>query len=217
MLEKALESPLDSKEIQPVNPKGNQPWIFIVRTGAEAPSFWPPDAKNWLIGKDPDAGKDWRQEEKRTTEDEMVEWHLWLNGHEFEPTLGDSEGQGSLAYWGWWVLKELSTLIRFSDWTTRAVSYCGGEVRRSDFPRLHRALSFCGNELSIARRTQPWGPPGVGQRTVPGLSESQWAAEGRDVFALGDHPAGSQFFPSLPASLGPGLHLPSEVSVLYEF
>ena len=85
VLEKTLESPLDCKEIQPVHPKGNQPWIFIGRTDAEAetPKLWPPDVKNWLFGKDPDAGKDWRQEEKGATGDEMVGWHHWLNGHEF--------------------------------------------------------------------------------------------------------------------------------------
>ena len=86
VLEKTLESPLDSKEIQTVHPKGNQPWIFIGRTDAEteAPILWPPDVKSWLTGKDPDAGKDWGQEEKGVTEDEMVVWHHWLNGHEFE-------------------------------------------------------------------------------------------------------------------------------------
>ena len=86
VLEKTLESHLNSKEIQPVHPKGNQPWIFTGRTDVEAetPILWPPDAKNWLIGKDPDAGKDWRQEEKGMTEDEMVGWHHWLDGHEFE-------------------------------------------------------------------------------------------------------------------------------------
>ena len=86
VLEKILESPLDNKEIQSVHPKGNQSWIFIGRTDAEAetPILWPPDGKNWLIWKDPDAGNDWRQEEKGTTEDEMVRWHHWLNGHEFE-------------------------------------------------------------------------------------------------------------------------------------
>ena len=85
VLEKILESPLDSKEIQPVHPKGNQSWIFIGRTDAKAetPILWPPDAKNWLIWKDPDTGKDCRQEEKGTTEDEMVGWHQRLNGHEF--------------------------------------------------------------------------------------------------------------------------------------
>ena len=86
VLEKTLESPLDSKEIKTVNPKGNEPWIFIGRTDVEpeAPILWPPDAKNWLIGKDFDAGKDWRREEKGMTEDEMVGWHHLLNGHEFE-------------------------------------------------------------------------------------------------------------------------------------
>ena len=86
VLEKTLESPLDCKEIKPVHPKGNQSRIFIGRTDAvaETPIFWPPDVKNWLIGKDPDAQQDWRQEEKGTTEDEMVGWHHRLNGHEFE-------------------------------------------------------------------------------------------------------------------------------------
>ena len=85
-LEKTLESPWDFKEIQPVHPKGNQSWIFIERTDAEAetPNIWPPDVKNWLIWKDPEAEKDWRQEEKGTTEGEKVGWHHWLNGHEFE-------------------------------------------------------------------------------------------------------------------------------------
>ena len=95
-----LESPLDSKEIKQISPKGNQPWIFIGRTDAEtgAPIFWPPDAKNQLTGKDPDAGKDWGQEGKGVTEDDLVgQHHHQLSGHEFEQTLGDSEGQGSLA------------------------------------------------------------------------------------------------------------------------
>ena len=86
VLEKTLESPLDWKEIQPVHPKGNQSWIFIGRTDAEAeaPILWPPGVKNWLIRKDPDGGEDWRLEEKQTSEDEMVGWHRWLDGHEFE-------------------------------------------------------------------------------------------------------------------------------------
>ena len=98
VLEKTLESPLDCKEIQLVHPKGNQSWIFIVRTDAEAeiPKLWPPDGKNWLIGKDPDAGTDWRQEEKGTIEDEMVVGYHWLNRHESEQVRGDGEGQGSL-------------------------------------------------------------------------------------------------------------------------
>ena len=108
ILEKTLESPLDSKEIKLVNPKGNQSWIFIGRTNAEveAPIHWPPEAKNWLIRKDPDAGKDWRQEQKGTTEDEVVAWHHRLNGHEFEQALGDGDGQGSLVCFSPWGCKE---------------------------------------------------------------------------------------------------------------
>ena len=96
-LEKTLESPLDCKEIKLVNPKGNQSWIFIRRTDAETEAriLWPPDGRSPLIRKDPDAGKDWRQEEKEMTEDELVEWHHWFNGQEFEQALRDREGQGS--------------------------------------------------------------------------------------------------------------------------
>ena len=92
MLEKTLESPLDCK-IKPTNPKGNQPWKFIAKTDAkaEAPILWPPDVKSWLTGKDPDAGKDWKQKEREAAEDEMVRQHHWLNGHESEQTPGDSE------------------------------------------------------------------------------------------------------------------------------
>ena len=94
VLEKTLESPLDCKEIKPINPKGNQPWIFIERTDAEAETliFWPPDVKNWFTGKDSGAGKDWGQEEKGMTEDEMFGWHHWLDGHEFEQALGVGDG-----------------------------------------------------------------------------------------------------------------------------
>ena len=110
VLEKILESPLDNKEIKPVNPRGNQPWIFIGRTDAEAETqiFWPSDAKSWLIGKDPDAGEDWGQE-KGMTEDEMVEWHHWFDGYKFEQTLGDCEGQGSLVCCSQWSHKESDT------------------------------------------------------------------------------------------------------------
>ena len=95
MLERTLESPLDCKEIQPVHPKGDQSWVFIGRTDVEAetPILWPPDEKSWLIGKDHDAGKDWGQEEKGTTEDKMVGWHHRLNGHEFGWTPGVGDGQ----------------------------------------------------------------------------------------------------------------------------
>ena len=112
--EKTLESPLNCK-IKPVNPKGNQSWIFIGRTDAEAevPIPWPPDAKSWLLGKDPDAGKDWKQEEKGTTEDEMVGGHDLLDRHEFEQALGPCDGQASLACCSLWGCKESAGL---SDW-----------------------------------------------------------------------------------------------------
>ena len=98
VLEKTFESPLDCTEIQPGHPQGDQSWVFIERTDvdAETPILWPPEGKSWLIGKDPDAGKDSRREEKGTTENEMVGWHHWLDGHEFDQTSGNSEGQGSL-------------------------------------------------------------------------------------------------------------------------
>ena len=103
-----LESLLDSKEIKPVNPKGNQPWIFIGRTDAEALILWPPDTKSWHIGKDPDAGKGWRQKEKGVSEDEMVRQHHWLNVHKFEQTLRDRDGQGSLVCCSIWGHTELA-------------------------------------------------------------------------------------------------------------
>ena len=109
VFEKTLKSPLDSKEIKLVNPKGNQPWLFIVKIDAEAPILWPPDSTSWLIGKDPDAGKDWGQKEKVAAEDEMVGWHHWLSGHEFESAPGDGEGQGRLVCCSPWGLKESDT------------------------------------------------------------------------------------------------------------
>ena len=114
--EKILKSPLDCKEIQSVHPKGDQSWIFIGRTDVEGatPIFWPPDVKNWLIGKDPDAGKDWRWEEKGTTEDEMVGWHHQLDRHEFEQALEVGDGQGNLACCSPWGRKELDTTERLN-------------------------------------------------------------------------------------------------------
>ena len=128
VLKKTLENSLDCKEIKPVNPKRNQPWIFIGRTDAEAEALilWPPNAKNWLIRKDPYAGKDWRQG-KGTTEDEMVGWHHWLNGLEFEQTLGDDVRQGNLVCCSPWGHKQ----TQLCDWTTTLTMqpctiYCGG-------------------------------------------------------------------------------------------
>ena len=131
MLEKTLESPLDFKEIQPVHPKGNQSWIFHWKDWCWS-ILWLPDAKNWLVRKDPDAGKDWRKEEKGTTEDEMVGWHHWLNGHEFEQAPGDGEGQGSLVCCSPWGRKESNT----TEWLNSNCKY-------SDFLVYHPYNSLC--------------------------------------------------------------------------
>ena len=104
VLEKTLGSPLGCKEIKPVNPKGNKSWILD--TEAEAPIFWPPDTNSWLTGKDPEAGKDWRQKKKGMTEDKLVGWHHWLNRHEFEQAPGDGEGQGGLVCCSPWDHKQ---------------------------------------------------------------------------------------------------------------
>ena len=113
-----FESPLDYKEIQRVHPKGDQSWVFLGRTDVEAETLilWPPDAKSWLIGKDPDAGRDWGQEEKGTTEDEMAGWHHRLNGQEFEWTPGAGDGQGGLACCDSWGRKESDT-TKLLNWT----------------------------------------------------------------------------------------------------
>ena len=116
VLEKTLESPLDCKEIQPVHPEGDQSRVFTGRTDVEAetPNLWPPHAKSWLIWKDHDAGKDWEQEEKGVTEDEMVGWHHQLNGHEFGWTPGVGDGQGGLVCCSSWGRKELDTTERLN-------------------------------------------------------------------------------------------------------
>ena len=116
-MEKTLESPLDSKAIKSVNPKWSQPWTFIGGTDAEteAPILWPPDVMSWLMGKDPDAGKDWKQKEKGETEEEMVRQHHQLNGHEFEQTTEDKEGQGNLMCFQFMGLQNQTQL---SNWTT---------------------------------------------------------------------------------------------------
>ena len=122
VLEKTLESPFDGKEIKPVNPKGNQPWIFIGRTDAKASILWPPDGKSQLTENDPDAGKDRGQEETGVTEDKMVVLHHWYNGHEFEQALGVGDGQGSLACCSPWGRKESDTTERLN-WTDYYISY----------------------------------------------------------------------------------------------
>ena len=164
MLEKTIESPLDFKEIKPVNPKGNQSWIFIRRSGAngETPILWPLEGKSWLLGKDPHAGKDWRQEEKWTAEDKMVGWHHWLNGQEFEQAPGDGKGQGSLTCWSPWGCKE-------SDMTEQQPNSkkpLWGGKKKSGGGRQHRSswekLWFLGQSQSVQGMTQRRN-----QQTVP--------------------------------------------------
>ena len=123
-LEKTLESLLESNEMKPSYPEKNQPWIFTGRTDAEteATILWSPNANWWLIGKDLDARKDWGQEEKGATEDDIVGWHHWLNGHEFEQTQGDREGQGGLVCCSPWACKELDTNERVNN--SRCYSWC---------------------------------------------------------------------------------------------
>ena len=138
VVEKTLESPLDCKEIQPVHPKGDESWVFIGRTDVEAgtPILWPPDAKSWLTWKDPDAGKDWGQEEKGTTEDEMVGWHHRLNGHGFGWTLGVGDGQGGLACCGSWGHKE-SDMTERLNWTEAILGYWSQILLNYIFFKIH--------------------------------------------------------------------------------
>ena len=133
VLEKTLESPLDCREIQPVHPKRDQSWVFIGRIDVETetPILWPPDAKSWFIWKDPDAGKDWRQEEKGTTEDEMVGWHHQLNGHRTGWTPGVDDGHGGLMCCGSWGCKELDTTERLN-WTGYASQSMGWSKHTTD-------------------------------------------------------------------------------------
>ena len=159
VLEKILESPLDCKEIQSVNPKGIQSWIFIGRTdsGADTIILWPPNVKNWLIWKDPDAEKDWRQEEKGTTEDEMVGWHHGLSGHEFEQALGIGDGQGSLVCCSPWGHKE-SDMTEQLDWTDWKVFMCclGQSIHVCRLNGMARVLSIdCKSLPALSEKSSP--------------------------------------------------------------
>ena len=147
---KTLESPLDCKEIQPVHPKGDQSWLFIGRTDAKAetPVLWPPHVKSWLIGKDPDAGRDWGQEEKGTTEDEMAGWHHRLDGREFEWTPGVGDGQGGLESCDSWGHKESDTTEQLN-WTELNTDYA------PDSPVLMDSV-FVSPQIHILR---PYLPP----------------------------------------------------------
>ena len=154
------------KEIKPVNPEGNQSWIFIGRTHAEAeaPIPWPPKVKKWLTGKDPDAGKDWRQEEKGTTEDDIVGWHHWLDGLEFEQALGVSDGQGRLACCSPWGCKESDT-IEWLNWTDVCVHkrcHPGSDYMRGEARAWQLSLEQCQEWLQVGGRKRglkalwPW-------------------------------------------------------------
>ena len=170
MLEKTLEGLLDSKEIKPVNPKGNQPWIG--RTDSEAPILWPPGAKGPLLGKDSDAGKDWRQEEKGVTEDERVEWHHRLKGHEFEQALGNSDGQGGLACCSPWGHKASDVTGQLSN-------------KQSDDSRPVGEGSWgTRNTLKTTKRPRrcPRGDQGESYRPtvgVDGETQARWPRKGR--------------------------------------
>ena len=155
VLKKTHESPLDSREIQQIHPKGNESWICIGRTKAEAeaPILWPPDAKSWLIWKDPDAGKDWRWEEKGMTEDEMVGWQHWLNGHGFGWTPGVGDGQGGLACCSSWGCKESDTTEQLN-WTEVTFS-C---VRLFVTPQAPLSMGFSRQEY---RSGLPFPIPGI--------------------------------------------------------
>ena len=137
---KTLESPLESKEIQPVHSKGDQSWVFFGRTDAKAetPVLWTPHAKSWLIGKDPDAGRDWGHAEKGTTEDEMAGWHHWLDGHEFEWTPGVGDGQGGLACCNSWGPKESDT-TEWLNWTELIHIY----VKLNNFAIYLKLTQYC--------------------------------------------------------------------------
>ena len=153
VLEKTLESPLGCKEIQPVHPKGDQPWLFIGRTDAKAetPILWLPYVKSWLIWKDPDAGKDWGQEEKGTTEDEMVEWHHQCNGHGFGWTPGVGDGQGGLVCCNSWDWKESDMTERLNGTETPAfMVICYSSNKKWIYQcvqSLVRILDFCRGKL----------------------------------------------------------------------
>ena len=169
VLEKTLENSLDNEEIKQVNPKGNQPWIFIERTDAEAPILWPPDAKSRLIGKGPGAGKDWGQEEKGVTEDEMAGQHHWLIGHEFEQALGDGEGQGSLACCSPWGHKESDTTKRL--------------IKNNKFPPP-QALVFSSEDRENTERIGPypfWGSNQILFRLRGSLILSRFSINGWDT------------------------------------
>ena len=177
MLEKTLESPLDCKEIQSVHPKGDQSWVFIGRTDveAEAPILWPPDAESWFIRKDPDAGKDWRLEEKGSTEDEMAGWHHWVNAHEFVWTLGVGDGQGGLKCCSPWGHKESDTTEQLN-WTGTGKDW-KQEVKRMTGDGWMASPTQCTWVWANSGRWWRTGKPGVLQSMGSQGVRHNWATE----------------------------------------
>ena len=153
VLEKPLESPLDCKELQQVHSKGHQPWVFFGRNDAKAetPVLWPPHAKSWLIGKDSDAGRDWGQEEKGMTEDEMAGWHHWLDGRESEWTPGVGDGQGGLACCDSWGRKESDTTERL-DWTELNKCLPSASTRIKSCPAVSAGLQHPSEEAQVGQQ-----------------------------------------------------------------
>ena len=177
VLEKTLENPLDCKEIKPVNPKGNQSWIFIGRMDAEAetPILWPPNVKDWLSGKDPDVGKDWRQEEKGTTQNEMVGWHHQLNGHEFAQAPRAGDGQGGLACCSPWGRKESDTTEGLN-WTECGASPAASRVWESGRPRA-RAMGKVSCTSGLCETPTAWEPSGRRDQVFNSLEVALQASE----------------------------------------
>ena len=186
VLEKTLESPLDSRQVKPVSPKGNRSWIFIGRTDVEAenPLLWPPDVTNWLIRIDPDPGKDWSQEEKRTTEDEMVGWHHQLDEHEFEQALGVGDGQGSPACCSPWGRKELNTTewLNSTDLWGNCFSRCG--TRSWHHPGISLGFPGGSDDKEFACSVGDLG-------SVPGLGRSPGGGHGNPLqYSCQENPHG---------------------------
>ena len=186
VLEKTLESPLDCKVIQSVHPKRDQSWVFIGRTDAKAETaiVWLPDVKKWLIWKDPDAGKDWGQEEKGTAEDEMVGWHHWLNGHEFEQTLGVGDGQEGLVCCCPRGRKELDTTERLN-WTECFTEF-NGTIERGGTAAVTGCQvtrwkpSLCGKAMNRSNEPTAWGV------LLPVQVSGHKQAQGSEGCRLGD-------------------------------
>ena len=184
VLKKTLESPLDCKEIKPVNPKENQSWIFIGNTDAKAETaiLWPPDTKNWLLGKDPNTRKDWRWEKMGMTENEMFGWYHWLDGHEFEQALGVSDGQGSLGCCSPWDHKELDT-TEWLNWTELKQMNCnnwihGKSVHTPEATQMWKSWSGPLHNPNQREARPHWGVNDIPLRRITPREINQGALSG---------------------------------------